>query len=244
MMIALALCLLQDVEVFALEFKVQEGKPQLRCKLKAKEGVLLGVDILKAGVSRWADDRGTSLGLKDAKAFYGDASVMTESFGADLGVTVSSKLKAADGAASMSFEGELPVRVGLELQEGEAKEVELTPGSTFAVGPYTFKVKKAEKLRDSLDFKIQDIQRVTFAFDAPRQLTGFDVLKIFKFFDADGKERKSAQRNFQGSFQGGGEHLLTVAILPTERPVSVKWAVYGRIESVLVPLKHEGAISR
>jgi hypothetical protein len=83
---------------------------------------------------------------------------------------------------------------------------------------------------------------VDFAFDAPQQHTGFDLFKEFKFIGADGKEWKSKQKNFQGSFKGGGEHRLTVAVLPTDQPLTLKWAVYGKIETVVVPLKHEGRI--
>ena len=240
--IALALLLAQDVEILAPEFLVQQGKPQLRFKLKLSEGTLLGVDLLKAGVTSWTDDQGTTLGLKDPKEFYGDASVSTQGSGADLVVQILGKTPPAAGAKSMSIDADIPLRIGSELQEGEAKEVELKPGASFEVGPYAFKVAKIETARDSIDFKLQEIRRVTFSFDSPRQLTTFDVLKEFKFLTEDGKVHPSAQRNFQGSFKEGGEHRLTVALVPFEGPLTVKWAVYGKIEGLTVPVKHEGPI--
>jgi hypothetical protein len=144
----------------------------------------------------------------------------------------------------MEFAGEIPVRVGLDLKEGETKDVVLKAGAAFDVGPYAFKIKKLEKAKDSFDFKIQDILRVEFSFDAPQQHTGFDLFKELKFIGADGKEWPSKQKNFQGSFKGGGEHRLTVAFLPTDAPLTLKWAVYGRIETVVVPLKHAGPIGK
>lgn len=242
MLIALALVLAQDVEIVSPQFVVQQGKPQLRFKLKLGEGTLLGIDLLKAGVSSWSDDKGTTLGLKDAKAFYGEASVMTQGSGADLVATVQGKHTPAEGATSMDFTGEMPVRIGLDLKEGETKDVVLKPGAAFDVGPYAFKIKKLEKAKDSFNFKIQDILRAEFSFDAPQQHTSFDLFKELKFFGADGKEWPSKQKNFQGSFQGGGEHRLTVAFLPTDQALTLKWAVYGKIETVVVPLKHAGPI--
>lgn len=244
MMIALALVLAQDVEVVSPKFSLQQGKPRLDFKLKVGEGTLLGIDILKAGVSSWSDDKGTTLGLKDAKAFYGDASVMTQGSGADFVATVQGKHAPAEGATSMDFAGEMPVRVGLDLTEGETKDVVLKTGAAFDVGPYAFKVKKLEKAKDSFDFKIQEVLRVEFSFDAPQQHSGFDLFKELRFIAANGKEWPSKQRNFQGSFQGGGEHRLTVAFLPTDQPLTLKWAVYGKIATVVVPLKHAGPISK
>ena len=136
------------------------------------------------------------------------------------------------------------LRIGLDFREGEAKDVALKPGASFEAGPYAFKVKNVEKAKDSLDFKIQEVHRVTFAFDVPVQLTSMDFLKALKFLGADGKEVKHSRKNFTGSFQGGGEHRLSIVILPVDGPLTVQWAVYGRIQTVLVPLKHEGPIRK
>ena len=240
----LALVLAQDVEILSPAFSVAQGKPRLNFQLKVGEGTLLGVDILKIGVSSWTDDQGTRLGVKDAKQFYGEAAMMTQGSGADLVATLSGKHAPAAGAKTMSIEGEVPVRIGLDFSEGEAKDVVLKPGAAFDVGPYAFKIAKLEKAKDSFDFKIQEVLRVDFTFDAKTQLTSFDFLKVFQFVGADGKEWKSRQRNFQGSFSGGGEHKLTIATLPTDQPLTVKWAAYGKIETVVVPLKHSGPIGK
>lgn len=64
---------------------------------------------------------------------------------------------------------------------------------------------------------------MTFTFDSPTQLTSSDFLKEFKFIAGDGKPHASSQKNFQGSFKSGGEHRLTIATLPSEQPLTLKW---------------------
>lgn len=230
------------IEVLEPSFSIENNLPKLKCKLKVEKSTLLGVEILRAGITRWTDDQGTNLGTKDAQEFNGEASVSTEGSDADLLVRIQGKHKPAGGAKSMSLEGELPVALASDLQEGESKDVLLKAGSAFKVGPYTFKIAKTETSKAMFNFEIQEVLLVSFTFDSPRQIARSDFLKELKFITAEGKEQPSKQKSFQGSFKSGGEHKITVAIAPTDKPLTVKWAVYGKLRVQQVPLKLTGPV--
>lgn len=233
-----------SVEMVEPAFSAPGGKARMTFKVKASGGVLLGTEILKLSVTKWTDDKGTDLGTKDASAFYGDVSCMTSGSGGETEVTLSAKTGPAAGSASMSLEGALPFTIGLELQEGQAKDVKIEQGATFKAGPYDFKIVKIEATKDMLGGAIADGQRVTFSFDSPVQLRSFDFLKTFTFAKADGKEHPSAMKNFVGSSSKGGEHTLSVSMLPSDAPLTVNWALYGKIESRTLTLNHSGPIAQ
>lgn len=232
------------VEMLEPAFSAPGGKARMTFKVKTTGGVLLGTEILKLSVTKWTDDKGTDLGTKDASAFYGNVTCMTSGSGDETEVTLAAKTRPAAGAATMSLEGALPFTVGLDLQEGQAKDVRIEQGASFKVGPYDFKVVKIEPTKDLLGGSITEGQRVTFSFVSPVQLKGFDFLKTFTFAKADGKEHPSAKRNFVGSSSKGGEHTLIVAMLPSEAPLTVTWAVYGKMETRTLALKHSGPIAQ
>lgn len=232
------------IEMLEPAFSAPGGKARLTFKVKVNGGVLLGTELLKLSVTKWTDDKGTDLGSKDASAFYGDVTCMTSGSGDGTEVTLAAKTGPAAGAATMSIEGALPFAVGLDLQEGQAKDVKIEQGASFKVGPYDFKIVKIEPTRDLLGGAIAEGQRVTFSFDSPVQLRSFDFLKSFAFATADGKEHPSAMKNFVGSSSKGGEHTLSVSMLPSDAPLTVNWALYGKIESLTLPLKHSGPITQ
>ncbi|MCK6471347.1 MAG: hypothetical protein L6R28_06345 [Planctomycetes bacterium] len=228
------------VEMLEPAFSAPGGKARMTFKVKASGGVLLGTEILKLSVTKWTDDKGTDLGTKDASAFYGNVTCMTSGSGNETEVTLAAKTGPATGAATMTLEGALPFTLGLDLQEGQAKDVKIEQGASFKVGPYDFKVVKIEPTKDMLGGAITEGQRVTFSFDSPVQLRSFDFLKTFTFATADCKAHPSALKNFVGSSSKGGEHTLSVALLPSEAPLTVNWAVYGKMETCTLALTHSG----
>lgn len=225
-------------------FSIANGKPQMRCKIVVADGTLLGAELLRFGVTSWKDDQGTDLGAKDPKAFYGDVTGMTMGTGADTVMQLTGKNKPAEGAKTMSIEGSIPFKIGLGLQEGVTKDVTLKVGTAFKVGPYTFKVAKIEPTKDLLGGDLVDGQLIGFTFDSPVQLADFNSFKEFAFVDAAGKEHPSSMKNFMGSFKKGGEHKVSLAVLPPKGPLNVRWAVFAKIAEVTVPLKHSGPIEK
>jgi len=225
-------------------FKIVNGKAQMQFKPTVAGGTLLGAELLKFAVTSWKDDKGTNLGTKDPKAFYGDVMAMTSGSGADTVMQLTGKHKVADGAKTMSIAGSIPFKVGMGLQEGITKNVTLKVGSAFKVGPYVFKVAEIEPTKDLIGGELVDGQLVSFTFDSPVQLTDFESFKTFTFLDAAGKEHPSSRKNFMGSFKKGGKHEVSFAMLPPKGPLSLRWAVFAKVAVVTVPLKHTGPISK
>lgn len=223
-------------------FSVANGKPELSAKVVVTRGDLLGADFQRFGITSWKDDKGTDLGSKDPNTFYGNVVPMTTRSGADTLLVLSGMKAPEAGATSMSIEGTLPFHVGTDLREGVSKGVKLAAGTAFDVGPYTFKIARIEPTRELFGFERADGLLVHFTFNSPVQLKEASFLKEFTFLDATGKEQASRKKNFMGSFKDGGEHRLSWAVLPAQGPLDVRWAIYGKIVSVSVPLKHSGPI--
>lgn len=224
-------------------FSVSNERPQLSFKVVVTDGALLGAELLRFGVTSWKDDKGTDLGTKDPKAFYGDVQPSATGSGGDYVVQLTGKNKPADGATTMSIEGTVPFKIGSDLREGVAKGVVLKEGTTFDVGPYPFRIVKIAPHKDLLGSDIVECQLVSMTFNAPVQLKDFSFIKEFTFLNADGTTHASEMRNFMGSFKDGGEHKLSIAVLPSQNPLDLRWAVYGRIAVVSVPLNHSGPVA-
>jgi hypothetical protein len=232
--IALIACGGEATRLTVTPVKATLGKAEAECLLNVEisDGRVLQLDFLGSGVKSLKDNQGTDLGTKPAgkKPDYKTQPSYTQTSpikgGRGLQVTVSSPKSAAATASSISLEGILKLKVGLDAREGQLKNVALAKGSQFLMGGQQASITEVRKTDQSTEF--------TLEFAAEQGL----FVQEMKLSDAEGKGIFCSYD--VSSASGGAERRLTVSFKEIAKPldkVQLSYVLLADARTIEVPFK-------
>lgn len=214
---------------------------QVGAFIEVKGGTIIEYNLLHCGIDRFVDDKGTALGDKPVKQFYGTAGVLSvERRVAPDGLTrltLFAKGKPAAGAVEVTIEGTLDVWFAAKTRTGRTGEAALEAGSKFKFETIEMTVRKS---KSGMNFfkEMETTVELTFKVDKPFHHSAFEELKVA------GAAAKAAVIRRGNSLGSGvaGEHMMTWKIPGEVKKAAIEYTMWTDAARMQLPIKLKAAL--